>query len=226
MITIAVVEDDEKLNYIVSATLEEQGYQVKSCKDPMEAFDVMDQEKVDLIISDIMMPQMDGFEFAREVRRFDKQIPILYMTAKDDIASKKKGYDLGIDDYMVKPIDLSELVMRIEALLRRANIAAQKQLVVGDLVMNEDETMAYYRGEELPLTVKEFQILFKMLSYPKKTFTRAQLMDEFWGFDSESSPRTVDVSITKLRDKISACKEVEIVTVRGLGYKAVLRVED
>lgn len=226
MITVLVVEDDEKLNYIVSAKLEEQGYQVRHCGNPMEAFDVMDQEKVDLIVSDIMMPEMDGFEFAAEVRRFDKQIPILYMTAKSDIASKKRGFSLGIDDYMVKPIDLSELVMRVEALLRRANIASSRELAVGDLVLNEDETTAVYKGEELPLTLREFQILFKMLSYPKKTFTRAQMMDEFWGFDSESGPRTVDVTITKLRDKISRCKEVEIVTVRGLGYKAVLHIED
>lgn len=226
MITVLVVEDDEKLNYIVSAKLEEQGYRVRHCGNPMEAFDVMDQEKVDLIVSDIMMPEMDGFEFAAEVRRFDKQIPILYMTAKSDIASKKRGFSLGIDDYMVKPIDLSELVMRVEALLRRANIASSRELAVGDLVLNEDETTAVYKGEELPLTLREFQILFKMLSYPKKTFTRAQLMDEFWGFDSQSGPRTVDVTITKLRDKISRCKEVEIVTVRGLGYKAVLHIED
>lgn len=226
MITVLVVEDDEKMNYIVSAKLEEQGYRVRHCGNPMEAFDVMDQEKVDLIVSDIMMPEMDGFEFAAEVRRFDKQIPILYMTAKSDIASKKRGFSLGIDDYMVKPIDLSELVMRVEALLRRANIASSRELAMGDLVLNEDETTAVYKGEELPLTLREFQILFKMLSYPKKTFTRAQLMDEFWGFDSESGPRTVDVTITKLRDKISRCKEVEIVTVRGLGYKAVLHIED
>lgn len=226
MITVAVVEDDEKLNYIVSARLREQGYEVRSCHDPLEAFDVMDREKIDLLVSDIMMPNMDGFEFAKEVRQFDKQIPILYMTAKDDIASKKKGFDLGIDDYMVKPVDLAELVMRVEALLRRANIASSRQLTVGQLVLNEEETTAYYQEEELPLTVKEFQILFKMLSYPKKTFTRAQLMDEFWGFDSESGPRTVDVSITKLREKISRCAEVEIVTVRGLGYKAVLHNEN
>lgn len=226
MITIAVVEDDEKLNYIVSARLREQGYDVRSCPNPIKAFDIMEQEKIDLIVSDIMMPEMDGFEFAEQVRRSDQQIPILYMTAKDDIASKKRGFDLGIDDYMVKPIDLSELVMRVEALFRRAKIAASQELTVGRLTLKEEETTAYYCGEELPLTVREFQILFKMLSYPKKTFTRAQLMDEFWGFDSESGPRTVDVSITKLREKISSCKEVEIVTVRGLGYKAVLHNEN
>ena len=226
MITILVVEDDTKLNFIVSKKLGEEGFEVKRAENPIQAFDIMEKTKVDMIVSDIMMPQMDGYEFAREVRSFDDKMPILFMTAKDDIASKKKGYDIGIDDYMVKPIDLVELVMRVEALLRRADIATEKQLQAGNLVLKEEETMAYYEGEELPLTVKEFQILFKMLSYPKKTFTRMQLMDEFWGFDSESNPRTVDVSITKLRDKISAVKEVEILTVRGLGYKAVIHSEE
>lgn len=219
MITILVVEDDTKLNFIVSKKLGEEGFEVKRAENPIQAFDIMEKTKVDMIVSDIMMPQMDGYEFAREVRSFDDKMPILFMTAKDDIASKKKGYDIGIDDYMVKPIDLVELVMRVEALLRRADIATEKQLQAGNLVLKEEETMAYYE-------VKEFQILFKMLSYPKKTFTRMQLMDEFWGFDSESNPRTVDVSITKLRDKISAVKEVEILTVRGLGYKAVIHSED
>ena len=226
MITILVVEDDAKLNFIVSKKLTEEGYDVRRAGNPIEAFDIMEKVKIDLIISDIMMPEMDGYEFAKEVRSYDVKMPILFMTAKDDIASKKRGYDIGIDDYMVKPIDLVELVMRIEALLRRADIATEKRLQAGNLVLNEEETLAYYEGEELPLTVKEFQILFKMLSYPKKTFTRMQLMDEFWGFDSESNPRTVDVSITKLRDKISGVKEVEILTVRGLGYKAVIHNED
>ena len=230
MITILVVEDDTKLNFIVSKKLGEEGFEVKRAENPIQAFDIMEKTKVDMIVSDIMMPQMDGIDTIRElkkdVRSFDDKMPILFMTAKDDIASKKKGYDIGIDDYMVKPIDLVELVMRVEALLRRADIATEKQLQAGNLVLKEEETMAYYEGEELPLTVKEFQILFKMISYPKKTFTRMQLMDEFWGFDSESNPRTVDVSITKLRDKISAVKEVEILTVRGLGYKAVIHSED
>ncbi|MBU4438054.1 MAG: response regulator transcription factor, partial [Firmicutes bacterium] len=130
---------------------------------------------------------------------------------------------LGIDDYMVKPIEMDELVLRVSALLRRANIRNERKLEAGSLVLNEEETTAYLNGEELPLTVKEFNILFKLLSYPKRTFTRAQLMDEFWGYDTESTPRTVDVSITKLRDKLSDCDNVEIVTVRGLGYKAVIK---
>ncbi len=226
MITILVVEDDVQLNHIVCSGLLDEGYHAISCKNPLEAFDVMDEEKVDLIISDIMMPQMDGYEFAKEVRNIDKQIPILFMTARDDIDSKKHGFDLGIDDYVVKPVSVEELSMRVSALLRRANIASEKKLVAGHLELREDETVAYLDGEPLPLTVKEFQILFKMLSYPKRTFTRTQLMDEFWGFDSESGPRTVDVSITKLRDKLSECRDIEIVTVRGLGYKVVQHADN
>jgi len=137
--------------------------------------------------------------------------------------AKQKGYEIGIDDYMVKPIETDELILRITALLRRANISSQRKLTAGALLLNEAETAAYLNGEEIPLTLREFQILFKLLSYPKRTFTRMQLMDEFWGFESESNPRTVDVSITKLRDKISECQDVEIITVRGLGYKAVIR---
>jgi DNA-binding response OmpR family regulator len=170
-----------------------------------------------------MMPEMDGFELAAEIRRQDKSIPILFMTARDDMSAKQKGYSLGIDDYMVKPIEMDELLLRVSALLRRANIRNERKLEVGSLVLNEEETTAYLNGEEVSLTVREFNILFKLLSYPKRTFTRAQLMDEFWGYDTESTPRTVDVSITKLRDKLSDCADVEIVTVRGLGYKAVIK---
>ena len=223
MINILVLEDDEKLNYIVCSYLNDNSYRAISCKNAIEAFDKMQEETVDIIISDIMMPGMDGFEFAQEIRKQDKTIPILFMTARDDITSKQKGYHIGIDDYMVKPIEMDELILRVSALLRRANIANERKIEVGSLILNEAETSACISGEEVPLTVREFNILFKLLSYPKRTFTRNQLMDEFWGFDSESTPRTVDVSITKLRDKISACSNVEIITVRGLGYKAVIK---
>jgi len=223
MINILVVEDDEKLNYIVCAFLNDNGYHAISCKNAMYAFDRMEEESVNMIISDIMMPEMDGFEFSTIVRKQDKHIPILFMTARDDITSKQKGYDIGIDDYMVKPIEMDELILHVSALLRRANIANERKLVVGSLILNEEETAAYIDGEEALLTVREFSILFKLLSYPKRTFTRVQLMDEFWGYENESNPRTVDVSITKLRDKLSKCKDVEIVTVRGLGYKAVIK---
>ncbi|OXS26700.1 MAG: DNA-binding response regulator [Acetobacterium sp. MES1] len=223
MINILVVEDDVKLNYIVCAFLNDNGFHAISCKNGTEAFDRILEEPVNLIVSDIMMPEMDGFEFAAEIRKQDKAIPILFMTARDDMGAKQKGYSLGIDDYMVKPIEMDELLLRVVALLRRANIRNERKLTAGSLVLNEEETTAYLNDVELPLTVKEFNILFKLLSYPKRTFTRTQLMDEFWGYDSESSPRTVDVSITKLRDKLSDCQDVEIVTVRGLGYKAVIK---
>jgi len=223
MINILVLEDDEKLNYIVCSYLNDNGYRAISCKNGIEAFDKIQEETVNIIISDIMMPGMDGFEFAQEIRKQDKAIPILFMTARDDITSKQKGYHIGIDDYMVKPIEMDELILRVSALLRRANIANERKIEVGSLILNEAETCAYISDVEVSLTVREFNILFKLLSYPKRTFTRNQLMDEFWGFDSESTPRTVDVSITKLRDKISDCRNVEIVTVRGLGYKAVIR---
>jgi DNA-binding response OmpR family regulator len=223
MIHILVVEDDEKLNYIVCSYLNDNGYRAISSKNPHEAFDRLEEETVHMIISDIMMPEMDGFEFATEVRKQNKEIPILFMTARDDMPAKKKGYEIGIDDYVVKPIEMEELLLRITALLRRADISYEKKLVAGSLTLNEDETTAYIREEEIALTLREFQILFKLLSYPKRTFTRMQLMDEFWGFESESNPRTVDVSITKIREKIAACEDIEILTVRGLGYKAVIR---
>lgn len=223
MITILVVEDDEKLNRIVCARLSGAGYNPISRSDPYEAFDVMASAVVDLVISDIMMPRMDGFEFAELVRRQNDSVPILFMSARDDLSAKQRGFRLGIDDYMVKPIDLDELLMRVGALLRRANIAVEKTLAVGSFEMKADETAAYLDGEEVHLTVREFNILFKLLSYPKKTFTRNQLMSEFWDAESESTPRTVDVYIAKLREKLGACPDFEIVTVHGLGYKAVLK---
>ena len=177
----------------------------------------------DLIISDIMMPGIDGFEFARTVRKVNQRIPILFMSARDDLPSKQKGFQLGIDDYMVKPVDLDELVLRVRALLRRANIEMERKITVGNLVLDADGMSAEVDGEEISLTNREFNIIFKLLSYPKKTFSRAQLMDEFWDIDSDTSLRAVDVYMTKLRNKLSGCDGFRIVTVRGLGYKAVLQ---
>ena len=222
MINILVVEDDVKLNEIVCTYLNDNGYQTSGCFNPREAYDLMYNRLYDLIISDIMMPEIDGFEFAETVRNINQTIPILFTTARDDITSKQKGFRAGIDDYMVKPINMDELLMRVGALLRRANIANERKLAVGSLVMNADEMTATVDGEEIPVTVREFNILYKMMSYPKHTFSRAQLMDEFWGMDSNTSLRAVDVYITKLRDKFSDCNDFKIVTVHGLGYKAVL----
>ncbi len=224
MVCILLVEDDVQFNRIVCSYLTDNGYSVVGCHSAADALDQMDKLSFDMIISDIMMKDVDGFEFAEQVRIFNKDIPILFLTARDDLRSKERGYKMGIDDYIVKPVEMKEMVFRIEAILRRANIANKKKIVIGGLELDSVESAAYFEGEDLGLSVKEFNILFKFLSYPKRTFTRTQLMNEFWGYDSESAPRTVDVCITKLRGKISKCKDVEIVTVHGLGYKAVILV--
>ncbi|MGN0203519.1 MAG: response regulator transcription factor [Coprococcus sp.] len=223
MINILVVEDDAKLNRVVCTYLNDSGFRAKGCLSVNEAYEEMYNNLYELIISDIMMPEIDGFEFAENVRRVNRQIPILFMSARDDLPSKQKGFKIGIDDYMVKPIELDELLLRVRALLRRANIELDRKLAVGNLEMDADAMTAVIAGEEVPVTTREFNILYKLLSYPNKTFSRAQLMDEFWGVDSETSLRAVDVYITKLRDKFSGCDGFEIKTVRGLGYKAVLR---
>lgn len=222
MIHILVLEDDAKLNKIVCAYLNDSGFQTKGCLNANEAYEEMYHNLYELIISDIMMPGIDGFEFAETVRQVNKMIPILFMSAKDDLPSKQKGFQLGIDDYMVKPIELDELLLRVRALLRRANIEAERKITIGNLELDADGMSAEIDGEEIALTTREFHIIYKLLSYPKKTFSRAQLMDEFWGVDSDTSLRAVDVYVTKLRDKLSDCDGFKIVTVRGLGYKAVL----
>ncbi|MBQ8804444.1 MAG: response regulator transcription factor [Tyzzerella sp.] len=223
MVNILVVEDDVKLNQIVCTYLNDSGFHAKGCLSADEAYDEMYNNLYELIISDIMMPGTDGFEFARTVRQVNKTIPILFMSAKDDLNSKQRGFQLGIDDYMVKPVDLGELILRVRALLRRANIKVDRKIEVGNLMLDADERVAEINGEEINLTAREFNIIYKLLSYPKKTFSRAQLMDEFWGVDSETSLRAVDVYVTKLRDKLADCDGFKIVTVRGLGYKVVLQ---
>lgn len=222
MIRILVVEDDQKLNKIVCTYLGDIGFEATGCLNAQEAYDEMYHQLYDLIISDIMMPGIDGFEFAESVRRVNRTIPILFMSAKDDLPSKQRGFRLGIDDYMVKPIELGELELRIRALLRRANIETARKITAGNLVMDADEMTAQVDGEKIVLTVREFHILYKLLSYPKKTFSRAQLMDEFWDMDSGTGLRAVDVYMTKLRAKLAGCDGFKLVTVRGMGYKAVL----
>ena len=223
MFQILVVEDDKDLNRTVCAFLNASGYQATGCLNANDAYDAMYGTMFDLIVSDIMMPGIDGFEFAKTVRSLNENIPILFMTARDDFASKQRGYRIGVDDYMVKPIDLDELFLRIGALLRRAKIATSRKLEVGSFTMDADEHIAMLGEEEIPLTNREFNILYKLLSYPKKTFTRQQLMDEFWDADTETAPRAVDVYMTKLRSKLSTCEDFEIKTVHGLGYKAVIK---
>ena len=223
MIRILVVEDDKELNATVCKYLSLNGFEAVGCLNAVDAYDAMYGASFDMIISDIMMPKIDGFEFAETVRGLNKDIPILFMTAKDDMRSMQRGYKLCIDDYLVKPVNLEELLLKIGAILRRANISANKSLTVGKLTMNEDEQSCVYNGEEIALTVREFNLLYKLLSNPKKTFTRSQLMNEFWDIESTSGLRSVDVYMRKLREKFEHCDEFEIITVHGLGYKAVLK---
>lgn len=223
MFKVLVVEDNKDLNRTVCSFLNQSGYDSTGCLEANSAYNAMYGNSYDLIISDIMMPGIDGFEFAKTVRELNEDIPILFMTARDDFASKQRGYRIGIDDYMVKPIDLDELFLRIGALLRRAKIASSHHLEIGKLTLDADERTAILDGEEISLTAREFNILYKLLSYPKKTFTRTQLMDEFWDVETNTAPRAVDVYMTKLRNKFSECEDFEIVTVHGLGYKVVIK---
>lgn len=224
MVHVLVVEDDVRFNQIVCASLNAAGYAVQGCTNASEAFDALHDSGADIIISDIMMPGIDGFEFVEDVRRINKRIPILLMTARDDLSAKRQGFRAGIDDYMVKPIDLDELLLRIEALLRRARIEDEKRLTVGKTVLDAEEVSVYVDGTPVTLTLREFQITYKLLSYPRRTFSRAQLMDEFWSGETSASLRAVDVYITRIRDKFSGCEDFKIVTVHGLGYKAVPNV--
>ena len=223
MVKILVAEDDKALNELVCSMLTADGFEAVPCYDGAAALRATEEQSFDMLISDIMMPEMDGFALAERVRRADSHIPILFMTALDDKLSKQRGFNAGIDDYVVKPFDADILILRVRALLRRADIEQSRELVAGNLRMNKDEHTAYVDGEELPLTVREFDLLFKLLSYPKRTFTRTQLMDEFWDYDSSATSRTVDVYMSKLREKTTTCDGFEIVTVHGLGYKAVLK---
>ena len=222
MIHILVVDDDEKLCRAVCTYLRAAGFEAKGVNSASDAYDEMYSKLYDFIISDIMMPGIDGFEFAKTVRELNKTIPLLFMSARDDMSAKREGFQIGIDDYIVKPFELDELLLRVQALLRRAHIEQERKLTVGDLTLDADAMTADAGGKEIALTTREFNIIFKLLSYPNKTFSRAQLMDEFWGMESDTSLRAVDVYITKLRDKLSGCEGFEIKTVRGLGYKAVV----
>lgn len=223
MVTILIAEDDPALHHFVYTSLAQNGYAVESFYNGKDALDFFWNHEVDLVLTDIMMPEMDGFQLAQEIRKKDEQIPILFMTALDDKPSKQWGYHIGVDDYVVKPFDMDILLLRIKALLRRANIERCKELVVGNFRMNQEEHTAYMNGEEVNLTVREFDLLFKFLSYPNRTFTRTQLMEEFWDFDSSATSRTVDVYMAKIREKTKDCTGFEIVTKHGLGYKAVIK---
>lgn len=219
---ILVVEDDEKFNDILIRTLNQSGYQAIGVLSANDAYNLMYDQVYDLILSDIMMPDIDGYSFAETIRRTDPAIPILFITARDDIASKEIGFNIGIDDYMIKPIQLDELKLRVHALLRRANIGKSSKLVVGNVSLDQEGRVALLDGQEVALTVREFNLISKFLTYPDHAFSRAELINEFWDLDSETSMRSVDVYITKLRDKFAAADGFAIKTVHGLGYKGVL----
>ena len=222
MAKILIVEDNLELNATVSEYFESNNYEVVSWYNGIEALSKLSSSNFDLIISDIMMPQMDGFSMVEKIREKDSQIPIIFMTARDDKFSKQLGYKIGVDDYIVKPFDVDDLIFKAGAILRRMSIKNDEKLVIENLTLDKAEHTAYIDGEEMNLTVREFDLLFKLLSFPKKTFTRSQLMEEFWDYDSSATSRTVDVYMAKLREKTSKCSGFEIITVHGLGYKVVL----
>lgn len=221
MFQILVADDDKNTRLLLKAVLQAENYTVFTAQNGQEALEVMDREHIDLVVLDIMMPQMDGYEFTRTLREADNNLPILMVSAKQLPADKQKGFLVGTDDYMTKPIDEVEMLLRIKALLRRARIASERRIVVGDVILDYDSLTVTRGAERQELPQKEFMLLYKLLSYPGKIFTRIQLMDEIWGTDSDTGWETVTVHIGRLRKRFEGWDEFEIVSVRGLGYKAV-----
>lgn len=225
MFQILVIDDDKNTRLLFKAILENENYTVFTAGNGIEALEVLDSNHIDLAVLDIMMPKMDGYEFTRVLRETDNNLPILMVSAKQLLQDKKKGFLAGIDDYMAKPIDGEEMVLRIKALLRRAKIANERKIEIGDVILDYDALTVSRRDEVIELPQKEFMLLYKLLSYPGKIFTRIQLMDEIWGTNSETGWETVTVHIGRLRKKFEGWEEFEIESVRGLGYKAVKKYE-
>ena len=221
MFHIMVVEDDTELRDLFCAVLTERGYQTLPAADGMEALDILEHSYVDLIISDIMMPKLDGFTLTEQLRNANYDMPILIITALDGLEDKRRGFRAGTDDYMVKPIDVNEMVWRVEALLRRSQIYSERRITIGSTVLDCDSLTVSFGGTDTSLPQKEFLLLFRLLSSMNRIFTRRQLMDELWGLDSEADPNTLEVHISRLRERFRDNPDFEIVTVRGLGYKAV-----
>lgn len=224
MFHVLVVDDDKNTRLLMRALLEGEHYTVTLAANGEEALDTMERNHVDLVLLDLMMPRMDGYEFTRELRAANNDLPILMVSAKQLPDDRKKGFLAGIDDFMVKPVDEEELLLRIKALLRRAKIASERRIVLGDVVLDYDALSVSRGGETMILPQKEFLLLYKLLSYPGKIFTRIELMDEIWGADSETGWETVTVHVGRLRRRFEGWSEFEIVSVRGLGYKAVKKV--
>jgi DNA-binding response OmpR family regulator len=224
MFHILIVDDDKNTRRLYQAVLENEGYQVFMAENGNAALDVMDQEHIDLVIVDIMMPGMDGYEFTKALRETSNSLPILMVSAKQLPEDKKKGFLVGTDDYMTKPVDEEEMLLRIKALLRRAKIVSEHRIVIGEVILDYDSYTVTKKDEVMELPQKEFLLLYKLLSYPGKIFTRIQLMDEIWGTESESGWETVTVHIGRLRKRFEGWEEFEIQSVRGLGYKAVKKI--
>ena len=219
MFNILIVEDNADMRELFCTVLSDSGYRCLPAADGLEALEIMDKDYIDLIVADIMMPGMDGYELTKTLRDAKCEIPILMVTTKDQFDDMQRGFRAGTDDYMVKPVNVKELVLRVEALLRRAKISSDKKIVVGATVLDYDALTVMIHGQETILPQKEFYLLYKLLSYPNKIFTRPQLMDEIWGMFSETDERTVNTHINRLRDCFADCPDFEIVTVRGLGYR-------
>lgn len=221
MINILVVEDNTDLLEMFCETLNVNGFNTYGAKDGIEALDVLYEQSIDLIVADIMMPNLDGYGLVKEIRSSKNNVPILMVTAKSEYDSMQKAFGIGADDYMIKPINVKELVLRVNALLRRAKINSEKKIIIGATSLDYETMTVISNGEEFVLPLKEFNLLFKLLSYVGKIFTRHQLMDEIWGMDTDTDDRTVNTHINRLRDKFKNSPDFEIVTIRGLGYKAV-----
>lgn len=223
MVTILIVDDNEKIRKLMEIYLKREGYNVLHADNGEKALEVLYASTADLIVADIMMPEMDGYELTKSLRDANYIMPILMVTAKDTFPDKKKGFELGADDYLTKPVDMEELVLHVKALLRRSKISSDRQITVGNIVFDYESLEIRTPGETIELPKKEFYLLYKLLSYPKKIFTRQELMDDIWGLDSEADERTVDVHIKRLREKFAGYSEFEITTIRGLGYKGVIK---
>lgn len=221
MFNILVVEDNLDLRELFVTTINNAGFRAFGATDGLDALNLMDNTHIDLIVADIMMPKMSGYELTKELRSLGNSIPILMVTAKDDYDSLQKGFSFGADDYMIKPVNVNELLLRIQALLRRARINSEKKIVIGSTIIDYESMTVKYNDDDIVLPLKEFNLLFKLLSFPGKIFTRQQLMDEIWGMDSETDDRTINTHINRLRERFSNNQDFEIVTIRGLGYKAV-----
>ncbi len=224
MFNILVVDDDKNIRYLIKEVFEAEHYTVKTAVDGKEALEFLDKEKFDLAIVDIMMPNLNGYEFTEQLRTFDKELPVLMISAKQLSEDRKKGFTAGIDDFMTKPLDTEELILHVKALLRRAKIIGERRIVIGEVVLNYDSFTVSKNGETWQLPQKEFLLLYKLLSFPDKIFTKIQLMDEIWGYDTDSGEETLTVHIARLRKRFENWEEFEIKSIRGLGYKAVKKI--